>query len=197
MNRPVFSVATDQMSADPADPVHRPERHRAWRRPPPSGAWCNCPRADRAEPSHHKNDGAAAVCGLVQPIVEEHAALPAPLLRRTALEDRFLDLKSKLEHYLTGSASHEQTPGASLAFSHDAYSAAGDLIRCPPLRTEPSSCASSRWLCPWFMRVKLPSTHSGGWRAAPREAWLRRSATGQPTQMRHCARTWGAGTIRR
>ena len=119
------------MSAGPADPVHRPERHRAWRRPPPSGAWCNCPRADRAEPSHHKNDGAAAVCGLVQPIAEEHAALPAPLLRRAALEDRFLDLKSKLEHYLTGSASHEQTPDASLAFSPDAYSAAGGFDPMP------------------------------------------------------------------
>jgi len=63
--------------------------------------------------------------------VEEHAALPAPLLRRTALEDRFLDLKSKLEHYLTGSASHEQTPGASLAFSPDAYSAAGGFDPMP------------------------------------------------------------------
>jgi len=53
------------------------------------------------------------------------------MLRRAAPEDRFLDLKSKLEHYLTGSASHEQTPGASLAFSPDAYSAAGGFDPMP------------------------------------------------------------------
>ena len=35
--------------------------------------------------------GAAAVCGMVQPIAAEHAALPPALLRRAALEDRFLD----------------------------------------------------------------------------------------------------------
>lgn len=69
--------------------------------------------------------GAAAVCGLVLPIAEEHAALPAALLRRAALEDRFLDLKAALERHLTGRAGHEQTPGASLAFTPAAYVAAG------------------------------------------------------------------------
>ena len=77
------------------------------------------------------NDGAAAVCGLVQPIAEEHAALPAPLLRRAALEDRFLDLKAQLEQHLTGRVAHEQTPGASLAFAPCAYAAAGGFDPMP------------------------------------------------------------------
>lgn len=72
----------------------------------------------------HIDGGAAAVCGFVQPIAEEHAALPAPLLRRAALEDRFLDLKVQLEQHLTGRVGHEQTPGASLAFAPPAYAAA-------------------------------------------------------------------------
>ena len=79
----------------------------------------------------HIRAGAAAVCGLVQPIREEHAALPAPLLRRAALEDRFLELKALLEQRLTGRAGHEQTPGASLAFAPDAYAAAGGFDPMP------------------------------------------------------------------
>lgn len=79
----------------------------------------------------HLDAGAAAVCGLVLPIPEEHAALPAGLLRRAALEDRFLDLKARLEERLTGRAGHEQTPGASLAFRLDAYVAAGGFDPLP------------------------------------------------------------------
>ena len=75
--------------------------------------------------------GAAAVCGMVQPIAAEHAALPPALLRRAALEDRFLDLKARLEAHLTGKAGHEQTPGASLAFSKSAYAAAGEFVPMP------------------------------------------------------------------
>ena len=75
--------------------------------------------------------GAAAVCGLVLPIPEEHAALPPALLRRAALEDRFLDLKARLEAHLTGNAGHEQTPGASLAFAPAAYAAAGGFDPMP------------------------------------------------------------------
>lgn len=75
--------------------------------------------------------GAAAVCGLVLPIAHEHAALPAGLLRRAALEDRFLDLKARLEARLTGRAGHEQTPGASLAFTPAAYAAAGGFVPMP------------------------------------------------------------------
>ena len=75
--------------------------------------------------------GAAAVCGLVLPIAEEHAALPPALLRRAALEDRFLDLKARLEAHLTGNAGHEQTPGASLAFAPAAYAAAGGFDPMP------------------------------------------------------------------
>lgn len=79
----------------------------------------------------HLDEGAAAVCGLVLPIPEEHAALPAALLRRAALEDRFLDLKARLEERLTGRAGHEQTPGASLAFQPSAYAAAGGFDPLP------------------------------------------------------------------
>ena len=79
----------------------------------------------------HLDAGAAAVCGLVLPIPEEHAALPPALLRRAALEDRFLDLKAELERHLTGQASHEQTPGASLAFAPSAYAAAGGFDPMP------------------------------------------------------------------
>ena len=75
--------------------------------------------------------GAAAVCGLVHPIAHEHAALPPALLRRAALEDRFLDLKAQLEAHLTGKAGHEQTPGASLAFNPSAYAAAGEFVPMP------------------------------------------------------------------
>jgi len=77
------------------------------------------------------DDGAAAVCGLVQPIAKEHAELPAPLLRRAAMEDRFLDLKAELEQQLTGRVGHEQTPGASLAFAPCAYAAAGGFDPMP------------------------------------------------------------------
>ena len=76
-------------------------------------------------------NGAAAVCGLVQPIPEEHAALPPALLRRAALEDRFLGLKAQLEAHLTGKASHEQTPGASLAFTPATYRAVGGFDQMP------------------------------------------------------------------
>lgn len=76
-------------------------------------------------------DGAAAVCGMVHPIATEHAALPQALLRRAALEDRFLDLKAQLEARLTGKAGHEQTPGASLAFNPSAYAAAGEFVPMP------------------------------------------------------------------
>ena len=79
----------------------------------------------------HLDEGAAAVCGLVLPIAEEHAALPAALLRRAALEDRFLDLKAELERHFTGRAGHEQTPGASLAFRPGAYAAAGGFDPTP------------------------------------------------------------------
>ncbi len=79
----------------------------------------------------HLEAGAAAVCGLVLPIPEEHSALPAALLRRAALEDRFLDLKARLEAHLTGNAGHEQTPGASLAFTPAAYLAAGGFDPMP------------------------------------------------------------------
>ncbi len=75
--------------------------------------------------------GAAAVCGLVKPISHEHALLPPALLRRAALEDRFLDLKAQLEAHLTGRAGHEQTPGASLAFDPSAYVTAGGFIPMP------------------------------------------------------------------
>ena len=75
--------------------------------------------------------GAAAVCGFVQPIPEEHAALPPALLRRAALEDRFLGLKARLEAHLTGQASHEQTPGASLAFTPATYRAVGGFDPLP------------------------------------------------------------------
>ena len=75
--------------------------------------------------------GAAAVCGLVLPIAHEHALLPPALLRRAALEDRFLDLKAKLEAQLTGRAGHEQTPGASIAFDPTAYAAAGGFVPMP------------------------------------------------------------------
>ena len=80
---------------------------------------------------HHLDRGAAAVCGLVLPIAEEHAALPPALLRRAALEDRFLDLKALLEAHLTGQAGHEQTPGASLAFKPVAYKAVGGFDPMP------------------------------------------------------------------
>jgi Glycosyltransferase like family 2 len=79
----------------------------------------------------HLEAGAAAVCGLVLPIAHEHAALPPALLRRAALEDRFLDLKARLEAKLTGRAGHEQTPGASLAFDPAAYFAAGGFAPMP------------------------------------------------------------------
>ena len=75
--------------------------------------------------------GADAVCGLVLPIAEEHAALPTALLRRATLEDRFLDLKARLEERLTGRAGHEQMPGASLAFTSKAYAAAGGFDPLP------------------------------------------------------------------
>ena len=77
------------------------------------------------------DDGAAAVCGLVHPIPEEHAALPPALLRRAALEDRFLALKARLEAHLTGHSGHEQTPGASLAFKPMAYAAVGGFDPMP------------------------------------------------------------------
>lgn len=80
---------------------------------------------------HHLDTGASAVCGLVPPIPEEHAALPPALLRRAALEDRFLDLKASLEADLTGRAGHEQTPGASLAFAPAEYAAAGGFDPMP------------------------------------------------------------------
>lgn len=79
----------------------------------------------------HLGAGAAAVCGWVLPIPEEHAALPPLLLHRAALEDRFLDLKAALERRLTGRAGHERTPGASLAFRPDAYAAAGGFDPVP------------------------------------------------------------------
>ncbi len=79
----------------------------------------------------HLQSGAAAVCGLVLPIAHEHASLPQTLLRRAALEDRFLDLKAQLEAHLTGRAGHEQTPGASLAFQPAAYVAAGGFVPMP------------------------------------------------------------------
>lgn len=80
---------------------------------------------------YHLDAGASAVCGLVRPIPDEHAALPPALLRRAALEDRFLDLKARLEAHLTGKAGHEQTPGASLAFAPDAYTAVGGFHPMP------------------------------------------------------------------
>lgn len=79
----------------------------------------------------HLDAGAAAVCGWVLPIAEEHALLPPLLLHRAALEDRFLDLKVALELRLTGSAGHERTPGASLAFQPEAYTAAGGFDPVP------------------------------------------------------------------
>ena len=79
----------------------------------------------------HLGQGAAAVCGMVLPIPEEHAALPPALLRRAALEDRFLALKAQLEAHLTGQAGHEQTPGASLAFTPAAYAAADGFDSMP------------------------------------------------------------------
>lgn len=79
----------------------------------------------------HLDQGGAAVCGMVLPIPEEHAALPPALLRRAALEDRFLELKAQLEAHLTGQAGHEQTPGASLAFTPAAYAAAGGFDSMP------------------------------------------------------------------
>ena len=79
----------------------------------------------------HLDGGAAAVCGLVLPIPEEHATLPPELLRRAALEDRFLALKAQLEAHLTGQAGHEQTPGASLAFKPLAYAAVGGFDPMP------------------------------------------------------------------
>jgi glycosyltransferase involved in cell wall biosynthesis len=75
--------------------------------------------------------GAAVVCGEIRPIPEEHAALPAALLRRAALEDRFLDLKAMLTVRLTGRASHDNTPGASLAFAPAAYDAADGFDPIP------------------------------------------------------------------
>lgn len=75
--------------------------------------------------------GASAVCGLVRPIAEEHAGLPPALLQRAALEDRFLELKAQLEAKLTGKAGHEQTPGASLAFTPEAYVAVGGFDPMP------------------------------------------------------------------
>ena len=79
----------------------------------------------------HLIAGAAAVCGLVLPIEGEHAVLPPALLRRAALEDRFLDLKCQLEMHLTGHAGHEQTPGASLAFTPTAYTASNGFVPMP------------------------------------------------------------------
>ncbi|MDO5371523.1 glycosyltransferase family 2 protein [Paracoccus sp. (in: a-proteobacteria)] len=79
----------------------------------------------------HLGAGAAAVCGWVLPIAEEHALLPPLLLHRAALEDRFLDLKVALELRLMGRAGHERTPGASLAFQLDAYVAAGGFDPAP------------------------------------------------------------------
>lgn len=79
----------------------------------------------------HLDAGAAAVCGLVRPIPEEHAALPPGLLRRAKLEDRFLALKAQVEAHLTGAAGHEQTPGASLAFTHSAYKSVGGFDPMP------------------------------------------------------------------
>lgn len=79
----------------------------------------------------HLDLGAAAVCGLVRPIPAEHAALPPGLLRRARLEDRFLVLKAQVEAYLTGAAGHEQTPGASLAFTPAAYRSAGGFDPMP------------------------------------------------------------------
>ncbi len=79
----------------------------------------------------HLNAGADAVCGLVLPIAEEHAALPEALRRRAALEDRFLELKAELERRIIGHASHQQTPGASLAFARTAYLAAGGFDPLP------------------------------------------------------------------
>jgi Glycosyl transferase family 2 len=79
----------------------------------------------------HLDTGASAVCGLVRPIPEEYAALPPALLQRAALEDRFLDLKARLEAHLTGIAGHEQTPGASLAFTPSAYAATGGFDPMP------------------------------------------------------------------
>lgn len=79
----------------------------------------------------HLDAGAAAVCGWVLPIAEEHALLPPLLLHRAALEDRFLDLKVALELRLTGRAGHERTPGASLAFRPEAYTAAGGFDPVP------------------------------------------------------------------
>jgi len=67
----------------------------------------------------------------VQPIPEEHAALPPDLLRRAALDDRFLALKAVLEAHLTGKASHEQTPGASLALTPATYRAVGGFDPMP------------------------------------------------------------------
>ena len=79
----------------------------------------------------HLDAGAAAVCGLVRPIPAEHAALPPGLLQRAKLEDRFLALKAQVEAHLTGTAGHEQTPGASLAFTPFAYTCVGGFDPMP------------------------------------------------------------------
>lgn len=79
----------------------------------------------------HLDAGAAAVCGLVHPIPEEHAALPPGLLHRTGMENRFLVLKARVEQSLTGAAGHEQTPGASLAFTLAAYRSVGGFDPMP------------------------------------------------------------------
>lgn len=96
--------------------------------------------------------GAAAVCGLVLPIAHEHASLPPALLRRAALEDRFLGLKAKLEAHLTGRAGHEQTPGASLAFDPAAYVATGGFA--------PQPTHEDREIILRFKSMGLPVIHS-------------------------------------
>lgn len=100
----------------------------------------------------HLRGGAAAVCGLVLPIPEEHAALPPALLRRAALEDRFLELKARLEEHLTGRAGHEQTPGASLAFRPGAYAAAGGF--------EPMPTHEDRAIVLRLKALRLPVVHA-------------------------------------
>lgn len=100
----------------------------------------------------HLDAGAAAVCGWVLPIPEEHAALPAALRRRAALEDRFLELKALLELQLTGKEGHEQTPGASLAFRPAAYAKAGGFDQMPT--------HEDRAIILRFKELGLPVVHS-------------------------------------
>lgn len=84
--------------------------------------------------------GAAAVCGLVLPIAHEHASLPSALLRRAALEDRFLDLKAQLEAHLTGRAGREQTQGQVSPSDPRSTGRPEVLPRCQHMKTARSFC---------------------------------------------------------